>query len=450
MPSTLGQRVRQLRTELGMSQAELGAAAGVSVSYVSLIEVGKRIPARDVLAGIAKRLGTSVHYLETGSEPDDVHGERLQLAAASLAAAGSEPDQARDQYRQLSCSAHREIANKALWALAALEENYTDFDAALSCLDALDRPCREHEPGAPSALALQLMYCRIYQAVGDYARSAETGEAGMQEFAALGLTGAAEELRLASTMVATYEARGDLASARRLAARVIADAEALGNPEELSRVYRAACQVSADRGDLPLALECADKALAVLSDEREGVELAGFRVTCAWLLLRLSPPKIEEADAHLAAASSVLQKAAAIGVLARCEMEMARSALMRGHAASAIDLADSAVGHFTAASDNPGEHRGRVVRGLCMIAAGLPDQGIAAVEAAVAALRERLPMEAARACRDLGEFLLARGNVDQAVNALRMAADIAGVRSATAAMPAAPAYPGGSLPVVAV
>jgi transcriptional regulator with XRE-family HTH domain len=449
MPSTLGQRIRQLRTEQRKSQGYVGGGS-VSASYVSLIEAGKRIPGRDVLEGIASRLGTTVHYLETGVESDEVHGERLRLKAAAIAASSGDTGRARDEYRALTTSLRPEIANQALWGLAGLEEECLEFDTALSCLDALDRPCRQHEPGAPSRLSLLLMHCRIYQLVGDYTRSAETGETGLREFAELGLTGTAEELRLAATLVATYEARGDLASAHRLAARVIADAETLGSPEALSTAYRAACQVSVDRGDLPLALECAERALAVLSAAWDRAELAEFRITSAWLLLRLSPPNVSDADAHLEWAHAVLQQAGARSSLARCETEMARSALVRGDVTRAMDLAGTAIRRCNAAADTLEEQRAKVVLGLSLIAASLPEEGVAAVEAAAAALQERLPMDAARAWRDLGELLLALGEVRPAVTALQKAADIAGVRAAATALPASQTRRPEPVPAMAV
>ena len=64
----VGRRLRDRRVELGMSQERL-AEGIVSVSYVSLIEAGRRTPEPDVLDRLAQRLDCSADYLRTGSAP---------------------------------------------------------------------------------------------------------------------------------------------------------------------------------------------------------------------------------------------------------------------------------------------------------------------------------------------------------------------------------------------
>lgn len=75
----LGRRVEQRRLALGKSQRDL-AFEGCSYAYLSRIEHGARQPTRQVLDGLADRLGTTAHYLATG-EPDAVE---LALADARL------------------------------------------------------------------------------------------------------------------------------------------------------------------------------------------------------------------------------------------------------------------------------------------------------------------------------------------------------------------------------
>ena len=74
----------------------------------------------------------------------------------------------------------------------------------------------------------------------------------------------------------------------------------------------------------------------------------------------------------------------------------------------------------------------RVVRGLALIMSGQADEGASVVEEAashLAAMGSR--MEAALAWRDLAEALIQRGRSEQAIDALRRAADYAGVRSSS-------------------
>lgn len=64
----LGERIRERRLELGLSQREL-ASEGVSYAYISRIEAGMRNPSVKALRQLAPKLGVSVEWLETGEEP---------------------------------------------------------------------------------------------------------------------------------------------------------------------------------------------------------------------------------------------------------------------------------------------------------------------------------------------------------------------------------------------
>lgn len=75
----LGRRVRERRTNRGLSQRDL-AFDGCSYAYLSRIEAGTRQPTDQVLDVLAAKLGTTKRYLKTG-EHDPVE---LGLADAQL------------------------------------------------------------------------------------------------------------------------------------------------------------------------------------------------------------------------------------------------------------------------------------------------------------------------------------------------------------------------------
>jgi transcriptional regulator with XRE-family HTH domain/Tfp pilus assembly protein PilF len=80
----LGARVRELRIERGLTQAEL-AGERFSKEYVSQIELGKTRPTPDTIVWIARRLGVEHGYLETGIRADE--RERVEAAIARAEAA---------------------------------------------------------------------------------------------------------------------------------------------------------------------------------------------------------------------------------------------------------------------------------------------------------------------------------------------------------------------------
>jgi transcriptional regulator with XRE-family HTH domain len=66
---TIGKRVKRLRLERGLSQRELADTLNrVTYAYVSRIEADTRTPSLRTLRELAKRLGVTTLYLETGSD----------------------------------------------------------------------------------------------------------------------------------------------------------------------------------------------------------------------------------------------------------------------------------------------------------------------------------------------------------------------------------------------
>lgn len=83
-PSTMGDRIRQAREMLKLTQAELGAVAGISGTAVSQWESGETKSVKpEHLFKIARRLGKSAEWLVTG-EGTDLPRELLYDALADL------------------------------------------------------------------------------------------------------------------------------------------------------------------------------------------------------------------------------------------------------------------------------------------------------------------------------------------------------------------------------
>ena len=92
---TVGARLRRLRLERGLSQREL-ASPGVSYAYISRIEAGTRQPSVKALRKLARKLGVTAEFLETGSDVRDEELRELRLAQAELEIRLSgDPDTAR-------------------------------------------------------------------------------------------------------------------------------------------------------------------------------------------------------------------------------------------------------------------------------------------------------------------------------------------------------------------
>jgi transcriptional regulator with XRE-family HTH domain len=65
----VGARVRQLRTERGLTQPELGRRTGLNVGYLSQVETDKASPSLETLAAIADAFGVPIAWLLVDDAP---------------------------------------------------------------------------------------------------------------------------------------------------------------------------------------------------------------------------------------------------------------------------------------------------------------------------------------------------------------------------------------------
>jgi y4mF family transcriptional regulator len=86
--SIVGERIKKRRTELGWTQDQLAQKAGISKSFLSDLENGKRSVSADNLLDIARVLSLSLDYLMKGEETEPKSAE-VQIPA-SLAAFAEE------------------------------------------------------------------------------------------------------------------------------------------------------------------------------------------------------------------------------------------------------------------------------------------------------------------------------------------------------------------------
>jgi transcriptional regulator with XRE-family HTH domain len=64
----LGERIKNRRQALGLTQKQLATAIGLTPQHISAIEQDERAPSLPSLAKIAEELGVTADYLLTGKE----------------------------------------------------------------------------------------------------------------------------------------------------------------------------------------------------------------------------------------------------------------------------------------------------------------------------------------------------------------------------------------------
>jgi len=63
---SIGGRIKEVRTEIGISQKKFGEGIGIADSYVSEIESGNKVPSLTILLAIAFKYGVNIDWLESG------------------------------------------------------------------------------------------------------------------------------------------------------------------------------------------------------------------------------------------------------------------------------------------------------------------------------------------------------------------------------------------------
>ena len=94
MQTLTGTRLRERRLALGLRQSDLAERAGISGSYLNLIEHNRRRIAPELLARLAEVLGVDISAFEGGAGGALI--EELRAAAAGVPTAGAELDRVED------------------------------------------------------------------------------------------------------------------------------------------------------------------------------------------------------------------------------------------------------------------------------------------------------------------------------------------------------------------
>jgi transcriptional regulator with XRE-family HTH domain len=82
----LGERIKERRQALGITQLELASLTRITIQHMSAIEQGKRLPSISLLVRLVEKLGVSLDYLILGRE------ENIDLIAAIKADSDMDTD----------------------------------------------------------------------------------------------------------------------------------------------------------------------------------------------------------------------------------------------------------------------------------------------------------------------------------------------------------------------
>jgi len=351
----VGLRIRESRTEKGMSQKDL-VGERFSKSYISSIERGKITPSLKALEYIAKRLGISVAYLLTGMHPGQnnsnsaslgLHEEEESPARWDLMI--TEARILREQHRYEPARALltskirvRQLGVEQLkhyhFILAQLYIDLDDSTQALPELEAARDLAEKTADGELLARVRQLTGA-VYMLQGKPVLAIEQLRGALQAIEAGVIKDFHFKLAVYSNLGILHHQHSDEGEAVAMYREALQVAEESSNPEKLANLYWNLAASYRENGNLAQARQYAVKSLALyesLADLRMLTQLrAGFGV------IMLEARQFEEAEVQFLLALKLAEEQSNAEALVTANMYLTDLYLEQGQLDKACRHSDA-------------------------------------------------------------------------------------------------------------
>lgn len=339
---TVGHRLKRLREQQGLSQREL-SEPGVSYAYISRIEAGARRPSVRALRKLARKLGVSAEYLETGLEVRPEEERELRLADAEIALRlQDEPEPAQERFEQVLADAEaagdRAAVARARVGLGQTALRRGDYLEAIRQLEAATRggvisPRTQPEPFAALGQA--------YASAGAVERSIGLLERCMTELEGRGREEAATYVRFALFLSYALTDGGHVSRAR-----AVLDDALQRLPETVDtymhvRLLWSQARLAAAAGEPQQALAKLRRAIALLEETEDRRQLG--RAHLLYAEVATLEGTARDAEPHLTKAEALLGPRPDAEDLRWLRTEQARAAAQLGPPEEAIRLAEEAL-----------------------------------------------------------------------------------------------------------
>ena len=413
----LGERVRELRLQAGLTKTAL-AQPEYTVSYVSLIESGRRRPSAKAIEHLSRRLSVTARFLATGIPEGVEESLRYQTEEARLTLREGRAEDAERAIRVVLARSREygltELETQAMAELGGILVQSGRVGEGIDAYEeALQREGLAERERAMTVAALG----RAYRAVGDLTYAVELVESYLTKGARPPLDPIAVA-ELQTVLVSVYFERGDAFRAERAAGRALAAAAQDVPADTRARTYWDASRVMAEHRRWDEALEYVTRARLIMEESDDRRRVGRLHNAYAFICLDADPPRTEEAADHLEKAESLLALAGAPAELAYVLSERSRLALLEGKPEQSLAEAERALA--CVGSDQLEMARCLFLRGRALGVLERYEEARASLEEAAATFAKLGARQQEAVCwGELGELRLAVGDVDGAVQALR-------------------------------
>jgi len=416
-----GEQLRALRLARNLTQADV-AGDELSISYISLLESNRRQPSDETVRILARALGCRPEELY-GSPGTTRQPPELAVRYADLSLQTGEPAAARLGYQHVLQDGVEEpmLRIRTMLGLARSLQNEGRLSEAVEMYESCVRSGLV-DPAHSVSLAATQGWCRCLFELGELYRAIEVGSRALEQLGQLGAEDSEQSIQLLATVALAWYELGELRQAENLLSEGMERAARVKSPLARGAIIWNASIVASERGRYLEALELAEEAL-MLFRRGSNPRMIGMLMTLrGYMLLRMDPPRAEEAltvltdaMATLSAAPDKVQQAYTLTNLSRAHLEL-------GDVDAAISDAERALELL-----GPSAHlecgRATVALAAAVNAGGDPDRARQLfTEAATILGTLGATRSAARAWVELGTTLADRGDLAGAVSAFLQSA----------------------------
>jgi tetratricopeptide (TPR) repeat protein len=421
---TIGQRLRRLRTERRFSQREL-SSPGVSYAYISRIEAGTRQPSVKALRMLARKLGVSAGYLETGSELGAEEERELKLADAELKLRlGEDPSAAEKAVTEVLDEAvmagDTTAATRARTTLGLAAAQQGDDEKAIALLEEAIASAEMSPRDRPDVFAT---LGQSYVGQGMPSRAVELFERSLAQVSEEAPDDVSAHVRFASYLSSALSDMGEPERAETVMSEALDRAEGFSDPYTRVRLYWSLARLSEFKGKYVAALDYTRRAIALLQATDDSLHLARAHLLSAWIMG--AQGNADASGRHLELAERLLGPHPEPIDRARLRTEQAKRAALLGEGDEAVARAREALELLGDSYElDQGSAAWALAEGLAL--QGDVDKAGKEFDRAVKLLSDnRRLREAAQAARGWGRMLRNAGKEAEALDVLERATDLA-------------------------
>jgi transcriptional regulator with XRE-family HTH domain len=339
---TIGERLRRLREERGLTQRDL-IAPGVSAQYISKIERGQRNASVKALRKIAPKLGITAQYLETGSDIPDAEVREFWLDDAELALRlGTDPQGLQAMLQEALANAEAagdaRATVRARLVLGALASRQGDYVTAVGHLEAATA-ADWVTPFTHADAFTTLAHC--YGTTGREPEAITLLRSCLEEVLAAEPRDGAAITRFATHVSFVLADIGSFEEAREAVDLALEHGRDSADPYTTIRLFWSRARLAAHEGDYYIARIAVNRAIGLLEATEDSSYLARAHLLAAEI--SLWDGNIPDAAEHLETADGILPDDAEIQDQAYLLIQQAFVAARSGNPAEGIDHANEAI-----------------------------------------------------------------------------------------------------------